>query len=68
MVDKLEGVLEVGHNENGEIVINHPDLHPDENGVGHIIFSPAQARNFALLLLERVGIVESKCAAKKKNN
>lgn len=46
-VDKVEGYLEVGHNEKGEIVINHPDLKPDENGVGHIVFSVNQARNLA---------------------
>ena len=35
-----------------EIVVNHPDLTPDENGVGHIVFSPRQARHFAHLLLK----------------
>jgi hypothetical protein len=46
-----QGCLWVGRNEQNEIVINHPDLHPDENGVGHIVFSPAQARHLAGLLL-----------------
>jgi hypothetical protein len=64
MVNKHKGVLKVGHNENGEIVVNHPDLHPDENGVGHIIFSRQQARLFALLLLERVGMVEEELRIK----
>ena len=45
------GFLEVGCNDNGEVVVNHPDLEPDENGVGHIVFSPAEARAFANLLL-----------------
>ena len=41
--------LEVG-NDGKEVIINHPDLQPDENGVGHITFSPEQARNLARLL------------------
>ena len=49
-MDKIEGFLEVGRNEQGEVVINHPDLKPDENGVGHIVFSVNQARNLARLL------------------
>jgi hypothetical protein len=52
-MDKIEGFLEVGHTEDTfDVVVNHPDLKPDENGVGHIVFSPAQARNLAKLLLE----------------
>lgn len=50
MADKIEGFLEVGCNEAGEVVINHSDIKPDENGVGHIVFSPAQARNLAQTL------------------
>jgi hypothetical protein len=50
MSDKIEGYLEVGLNDADEIVVNHPDLKPDENGVGHIVFSPSQARNLAALL------------------
>jgi hypothetical protein len=38
-------------------VINHPDLKPDENGVGHIVFSPNQARNLANLLTKNAGRV-----------
>ena len=49
-MDKITGFLEVGLNDGGEIVVNHPDLTPDENGVGHIVFSPNQARNLARLL------------------
>jgi len=49
-VDKITGFLEVGLNDGGEIVVNHPDLKPDENGVGHIVFSSNQARNLARLL------------------
>lgn len=50
--DKVTGFLEVGTNGKGEVVINHPDLKPDENGVGHIVFSPSQARTLARLLLK----------------
>jgi hypothetical protein len=53
------GFLEVGVNESGEVVINHPDLQPDENGVGHIVFSPAQARNLARLLLKKADEAEA---------
>ena len=49
-MDKSTGVLEVGLNDDGEIVVNHPDLKPDENGVGHIVFSSNQARHLARLL------------------
>lgn len=50
--DKTAGVLEVGRNDQFEVVVNHPNLQPDENGVGHIIFSPRQARQFARLLFK----------------
>ncbi len=46
------GSLEVGRNNQFEVIINHPDLHPDENGVGHLVFSPRQARQLARLLLK----------------
>lgn len=52
MSDVVGGFLEVGLDEHGQVVINHPDLKPDENGVGHIVFSPNQARNLALLLVK----------------
>ena len=48
-----ENTLEVGTNGAGEVVINHPDLKPDEDGVGHIVFSVEQARNLANLLLSK---------------
>jgi hypothetical protein len=54
-----EGVLEVGINEHGEVVVNHPDLQPDANGVGHIIFSPAQARSLADLLSRKAAEAEA---------
>lgn len=66
MDDKIEGFLEVGCNENGEIVINHPDLKPDANGVGHIVFSPNQARNLARLLIDHVAKAESDIRTKQE--
>lgn len=56
-MDKIGGYLEVGHKD-GEVIINHPDLKPDENGVGHIVFSPNQARNLARLLEEHAACAE----------
>ncbi len=58
-MDQIEGYLEVGTNEAGEVVINHPDLKPDENGVGHIVFSKNQARNLANLLTKHAGHIPS---------
>lgn len=52
------GFLEVGLTEKFEIVVNHPDLKPDENGVGHIVFSVGQAKNFAYLLLRKANEAE----------
>lgn len=52
MSDKVAGFLEVGLNERGEVVINHPDLKPDENGVGHIVFSSTQAYDFAQIVMK----------------
>lgn len=57
-LDKVTGHLEVGTNENGEVVVNHPDLQPDDNGVGHIVFSPGQARGFAASLLRQADVVD----------
>ena len=53
MMDIQKGVLEVGTNGRGEVVVNHPDLEPDENGIGHIVFSVEQARNLANLLMAK---------------
>lgn len=53
-----KGFLEVGSNGKGKVVVNHPDLEPDENGVGHIVFSPEEARNLARILLEKADIAQ----------
>ena len=66
MTDKVEGFVEVGCNESDEVVVNHPDLKPDENGVGHIVFSPKQARNFAKLLLKNADNAERESYRKRE--
>ena len=50
MSELAKNTLEIGTNGAGEVVISHPDLKPDENGVGHIVFSPDQAMHLASLL------------------
>jgi hypothetical protein len=56
---KSSGFLWVGVNDNQEVVINHPDIQPDKDGAGYIVFSPAQARNLAALLVKQAKIAES---------
>lgn len=51
--DPKPNTLRVGTNGKGEVVINHPDLKPDDNGVGHIVFSPEQARHLANILIAK---------------
>lgn len=58
-----KGYLEVGSNGQGEVVINHGDLKPDENGVGHIVFSVAEARNLAKILNRQASIAEKEKAS-----
>jgi hypothetical protein len=53
MTKSAKGIPEVGTTGDGEVVVNHPDLMPDENGVGHIVFSPGQAFDLAKLLLAK---------------
>jgi hypothetical protein len=53
-----ENTLEVGHTREGEVVINHPNIDPDETGTGHIVFSPAQARMLAHLLIKHAAMCE----------
>lgn len=55
MKDKVSGYLEVGVNTNGEVVVN---LDKDRNGVGHIVFSPNQARAFANVLISNAQSAE----------
>lgn len=44
---------------NGEVVVNHPNLEVDENGAGHIVFSPEQARGLATLLNKHADIADA---------
>jgi hypothetical protein len=53
LADKQQGCLMVGTTGAGEVVINHGDIDPDKDGIGHIVFSPAQARDLARLLNEK---------------
>ncbi len=50
----MNGWLEVGLTQDErQVIINHPELKTDENGCGHIIFSPDEARALAQLLLKK---------------
>lgn len=48
------GSLMVGTNGNGEVVVNL-----DQDRTGHIIYSPAQARQFASLLCKKADEADS---------
>lgn len=61
-----KNTLEVGTNGAGEVVVNHPDLMPDENGVGHIVFSPDQARRLAWLLQRKAHAAEEEQVEKRR--
>lgn len=47
-MSELQGTLEIGTNEQGEVVINL-----DKDRTGHIIFSPRQARALAAALFRQ---------------
>lgn len=52
------GSLIVGITEDGKsVLVNHPDLQPDADGCGHIVFSPAEAFYLALLLWRKAEII-----------
>jgi len=42
-----------------EVVINHPQLDVDEHGCGHIVFSPAEARGLAALLIKHADLCDA---------
>jgi hypothetical protein len=54
-MDKIEGYIEVGTNENHEVIIN---LDKDRNGIGHIVFSVRQAKDLANTILKQARIAE----------
>lgn len=64
-VSKVGGYLEVGTNDRGEVVVNHPDLKPDADGCGHIVFSPEQARAFAKSLITKAADADAYWATRK---
>jgi hypothetical protein len=66
MTEIAKNTLEVGTNGAGEVVVNHPDLQPDENGVGHIVFSPEQARALAFLLQQKAHSAEEEIIEKRR--
>ena len=47
------GILEVGTNGKGIVVLNHPKIDVDKDGVGHIIFSPNEAMHLATVLAQK---------------
>lgn len=48
------GVLFVGTTGAGEVVVNHPDIDPDRDGCGYIVFSTEQALDLAVCLISKV--------------
>jgi hypothetical protein len=59
-MDKVAGLLEIARTEDThQIVISHPALKPDDNGLGHIVLLPRQARHLANLLIENAGYAEA---------
>jgi len=59
-MDKVAGVLKVTRTDDTqEVVIIHPDLKPDESGVGRLVFSPRHARHLANLLVEHAAAAEA---------
>lgn len=61
-----KGVLYIGTNGQGEVVINHPDLDPDKKGFGHIVFSVEQARKFGGTILQQAKIAEKEKSRRVK--
>jgi hypothetical protein len=58
-VDKVSGLLKVGQTDDiHEIVIKHPDLKPDANEVGRIVFLTRHARHLASLLMIHTAYAE----------
>jgi hypothetical protein len=54
------GELIVAISADGQnVVINHPDLKPDAEGCGHIVFSPDQAVRLALLLWNKANVIRA---------
>jgi len=54
--DKIAGYLEIGRTANFEVVVN---LDRDRHWIGHIVFSPRQARHLATLLIKHAEWAEA---------
>lgn len=65
MKSKVAGYLEVGTNKKCEVVVNGGKAALDKKGAWHIVFSPTQARDFALKLLKHTVIAEEAALLKK---
>lgn len=63
---KQGGNLWVGLTATSEVVINHPLLDVDKDGIGHIVFSAAQARNLARLLNKHADAAHTALTKEKK--
>ena len=50
----ISGFLEIGTNDNNEIVVNHHDLDIDENGQGFICFSISEAEALVRILNKKI--------------
>lgn len=57
--------LEVGINDRDQVAITYPNAQVDAQGVGNISFTPQQARQLALLLIQSAELAEAQAEAKK---
>jgi hypothetical protein len=55
-MDNVGGYLMVGYDHEGQVVVNL-----DHDRTGHLIFSPAQARHLARLLVAKAQEAEQAC-------
>lgn len=55
----LPNTLEVSLSpDEREVIVNHPRMLVDVNGSGYLVFSPEQARAFAILLLRKAELCQ----------
>jgi hypothetical protein len=65
-VDKVAGFLEVTRTDDThEIVVSHPPLKSDANGLSQILISPRHARYLANLLIEHATYAEAEAAGRQ---
>lgn len=59
-MDIVAGFLEIDERDDThEIVVKHPVLQPDSNGLVHFVLMPRQARHLANLLVEYATTAEA---------